>query len=201
MIRLKQTVIVEGRYDKARLSSLIDANILTTDGFDIFRDKRKLHTIRTLAEKDGIILLTDSDAAGFRIRGYLSGAVPPERVTHVYIPDLFGKERRKAQPSAEGKLGVEGVPTKLLLEAFARAGITPETAEQGVSDQAATGETRITQADLVEWGISGGENSFAVRQKLLKKLRLPARMGTKALLKTVNTLYTYEEFLHLVESL
>ena len=131
MIRLKQTVIVEGRYDKARLSSLIDANILTTDGFDIFRDKRKLHTIRMLAEKDGIILLTDSDAAGFRIRGYLSGAVPPERITHVYIPDLFGKERRKAQPSAEGKLGVEGVPTKLLLEAFARAGITPETAEQG----------------------------------------------------------------------
>ena len=201
MIRLKQTVIVEGRYDTARLSSPIDANILTTDGFDIFRDKRKLHTIRMLAEKDGIILLTDSDAAGFRIRGYLSGAVPPERVTHVYIPDLFGKERRKAQPSAEGKLGVEGVPTKLLLEAFARAGITPETAEQGASDQAATGETRITQADLVEWGISGGENSFAVRQKLLKKLRLPARMGTKALLKTVNTLYTYEEFLHLVESL
>ena len=126
MIRLKQTVIVEGRYDKARLSSLIDANILTTDGFDIFRDKRKLHTIRMLAEKDGIILLTDSDAAGFRIRGYLSGAVPPERITHVYIPDLFGKERRKNRPSAEGKLGVEGVPTKLLLEAFARAGRSEE---------------------------------------------------------------------------
>ncbi len=200
MIRLKQTVIVEGRYDKAKLSSLVDANILTTDGFDIFRDKRKLHTIRMLAEKDGIIVLTDSDAAGFRIRGYLSGAVPPERVTHVYIPDLFGKERRKAQPSAEGKLGVEGVPSELLIEAFAKAGITPETVEQSQPGQRGAGQG-ITQADLVEWGISGGENSFAIRQKLLKKLCLPARMGTKALLKTVNTLYTYEEFLKLVKSL
>ena len=194
MLKIKQTIIVEGRYDKAKLSSLIDANILTTDGFGIFRDKEKLHYIRALAQKDGIILLTDSDAAGFHIRSYISGAIPQEQIIQVYIPDIFGKERRKSQPSAEGKLGVEGIPTDLLLKAFQKAGIAVEGQP---SPQKPCGR-QVTRVDLMEWGLAGGENSFARRQQLLKKLQLPARMNAKALLKAINALYTYEEFLTLL---
>lgn len=126
MIKLKQAVIVEGKYDKAKLSSLVDATIVTTDGFDVFRDREKLAYIRALAEKNGVIILTDSDAAGFRIRAHIAGAVDPEKITHVYIPDIFGKERRKTQPSAEGKLGVEGMPAGVLLDALRRAGVAVE---------------------------------------------------------------------------
>ena len=121
MLRVRQAIIVEGRYDKAKLHSLVDATIVTTDGFGVFRNREKLAYIRRLAAQTGIIILTDSDAAGFRIRGVLAGAVDPSQVTHVYIPDLFGKERRKTQPSAEGKLGVEGIPAQTLLAALRRA--------------------------------------------------------------------------------
>ena len=121
MLRVRQAIIVEGRYDKAKLHSLVDATIVTTDGFGVFRNREKLAYIRRLAAQTGIIILTDSDAAGFRILGFLAGAVDPSQVTHVYIPDLFGKERRKTQPSAEGKLGVEGIPAQTLLAALRRA--------------------------------------------------------------------------------
>lgn len=197
MIRLKQTIIVEGKYDKARLASLVDATILTTDGFDIFRDKAKLRMIRALAEKDGIVIVTDSDAAGFRIRSHISGAVDSAKVIHVYIPDLFGKERRKQKPGAEGKLGVEGIPDELLLEAFSRAGIVP----QGAQEKERPLSEPVTKADLMEWGLTGGENSFALRQKVLKALGLPARMNAGALLQTVNALYTKAEFEKLLEKL
>ena len=196
MIKVKQAIIVEGKYDKAKLSSLIDATILTTGGFDIFRDKQKLALIRTLAEKNGVIILTDSDAAGFRIRNYIAGAVDADKITHVYIPDLFGKERRKVHPSAEGKLGVEGVPADILIKAFRRAGVAVEQ-DQPVQ----TGGEPVTKADLVEWGLSGGDNSFAMRQRLLKQLHLPARMNTNALLKVVNSLYTRSQFKQIVSHL
>lgn len=188
MLHLNQTIIVEGKYDKAKLASLVDANIITTDGFDIFRDKAKLNMIRALAARTGIIVLTDSDRAGFRIRQHISGALPKEQITHVYIPDLTGKERRKPRPGAENLLGVEGIPDDILLAAFAKAGLVA---------QAATVKEPVTSADLMELGLSGGENSHERRSVLLKKLGLPRRMGTKALLSTVNALYDREAFLEL----
>lgn len=197
MLKLKQAVVVEGRYDKAKLSALIDATIVTTDGFDVFRDREKLNYIRRLAEKDGIILLTDSDRAGFRIRSYLAGAIDPAKITHVYIPDLFGKERRKAAPSAEGKLGVEGIPDTLLLEAFRKAGISAEPSE----DTSVPKGRPVTSADLMEWGFAGGESSFVNRQKLLKRLGLPSRLNAKGLLSAINALYTYEEFCEFLKAL
>lgn len=195
-MKVKQAIIVEGRYDQAKLSSLVDATILTTGGFDIFRDKKKLALFRALAEKDGIIILTDSDAAGFRIRSYIAGAVDTDKIIHVYIPDLLGKERRKTQPSAEGKLGVEGIPADLLLEAFRRAGVSVESSGTSAKD----GDP-VTKADFVEWGLSGGENSFALRQQLLNRLRLPARMNANALLKVVNSLYSRSQVQQILKEL
>lgn len=153
MLHLNQTIIVEGKYDKAKLASLVDANIITTDGFDIFRDKAKLNMIRALAARTGIIVLTDSDRAGFRIRQHISGALPKEQVTHVYIPDLTGKERRKPRPGAENLLGVEGIPDDILVAAFAKAGLIA---------QAAAVKEPVTSADLMELGLSGGENSHEI---------------------------------------
>lgn len=196
MIKIKQAIIVEGRYDKAKLSSLVDATILTTGGFDIFRDKQKLALIRTLAEKNGIIILTDSDAAGFRIRNYIAGAVDADRIIHVYIPDLFGKERRKEHASAEGKLGVEGMPAEILMNAFHRAGVDAQQDAPELSN-----EEPVTKADLVMWGLSGGDHSFVLRQRLLKQLNLPARMNANALLKVANSLYTRSQFEQMVMSL
>lgn len=174
MIKLKQAVIVEGKYDKAKLSSLVDATIVTTDGFDVFRDREKLAYIRALAEKNGVIILTDSDAAGFRIRAHIAGAVDPEKITHVYIPDIFGKERRKAQPSAEGKLGVEGMPAGVLLDALRRAAWAVEGQDAPAPAKRAA---PVTKADLVEWGLSGGPDSAGRRRRVLAALGLPARMN------------------------
>lgn len=192
MLHLNQTIIVEGKYDKAKLASLVDANIITTDGFDIFRDKAKMRMIRALAAHTGVIVLTDSDRAGFRIRQHLSGALPKEQVTHVYIPDLTGKERRKPRPGAENLLGVEGIPDEAILEAIARAGLTSQTTAE---------REPVTSADLMELGLSGGENSHQRRSALLKKLGFPGRMGTKALLSAVNTLYDRDAFLELAQSI
>lgn len=197
MIKLKQAVIVEGKYDKAKLSSLVDATIVTTDGFDVFRDREKLAYIRALAEKNGIIILTDSDAAGFRIRAHIAGAVDPGRITHVYIPDILGKERRKAQPSAEGKLGVEGMPSDVLLDALRRAGVAIE----GESPAQAGNGAPVTKSDLVEWGLSGGQDSAERRRRALQKLGLPARMNANAMLSAVNALYTRDEFRAFIEAL
>lgn len=196
MLKINQVVIVEGRYDKAKLSSIIDATILTTDGFDIYRDREKLRLIKTLAKKHGIVILTDSDAAGFQIRAHIAGAVSPDEITHVYIPDVLGKERRKAQFSAEGKLGVEGIPKELLLQAFEKAGIT--AVETGSPKPAKGG---ITKADLMQWGLCGGEGSAELRRAVLKKLKLPSRMNASAMLNVLNTLYTHDEFETLLKEL
>lgn len=199
MLRVRQAIIVEGRYDKAKLHTLVDATIVTTDGFGVFRDREKLAYIRRLAAQTGIIIMTDSDAAGFRIRGFLAGAVDPSQVTHVYIPDLFGKERRKAQPSAEGKLGVEGVPAETLLAALRRAGVAVEetsapSAAAGEVSTPAVSARRLTKADFVAYGLSGGAGSAEKRRALLLRLGLPERMSANAMLAAVNALYTADEF-------
>lgn len=186
MIKLDRPVIVEGKYDVIRLSNIIDALIIKTDGFGIFKDKEKQSLLRRLAGKKGIIVLTDSDSAGFLIRNFIAGIVPPEKITHVYIPDIFGKEKRKEAPSAEGKLGVEGICEELLLESFRKAGVTASASVEK--------RRLITNIDLYEAGLSGGKDSAKKRKELLKRLSLPERMSASSLIKILNSFVTYEEF-------
>jgi ribonuclease M5 len=193
LIKLKETIVVEGRYDKARLANLFDAPILETGGFGIFRDKQRLALLRRLAQSSGIILLTDSDMAGFKIRSYIAGAIPNGRVVHVYIPDVYGKESRKAAPSAEGKLGVEGIEDTLILEAFETAGLLGAPCE--------TPARPITKLDLYEDGLSGGENSAEKRRALCAALHLPARLGVNSLVKVLNSIGDYEMYKNVVDTL
>ncbi len=186
MIQIRQAVIVEGKYDKIRLSSLLDTLILETDGFAIFKNKEKQALIRRLAEKRGILILTDSDSAGFKIRAFLGGSIPKEQVYHAYIPDIFGKEKRKDSPSKEGKLGVEGIPTEVLLDALEKAGVLFQTVSQP--------SKQITNADLYEDGFSGRPDSKTRRKKLLAYFALPERLSTNALLQTLNTFADYDEY-------
>ena len=188
MLKVNEAILVEGKYDKIKLESVVDALILTTDGFGVFKDKEKQKLIRRLARERGIIVLTDSDSAGFVIRSFLSGIVPPAQIKNVYIPDVFGKERRKEVPSKEGKLGVEGMKTDVLLAAFQTAGILCEDAK----GQPAKRE--ITHTDLFEDGLSGGRNSQEKRKKLLKQLDFPERLSTNAMLRLLNTCMTYEDY-------
>ncbi|MBQ1555432.1 MAG: DUF4093 domain-containing protein [Clostridia bacterium] len=196
-IKIKEAIIVEGKYDKIRLDSLIDGLILTTDGFGIFKDKEKTALLRHLAQTRGLLVLTDSDGAGFLIRNHLKSCLPPDRVKHVYIPDVFGKERRKSEPSKEGKLGVEGMTTDVLVEAFQRAGVSCKS-----SDNDSTGDERhfnITRADFYRAGLSGGANSSRKRAALLANLGLPARMTSNALLGVINDCMTRDAFLAFME--
>ena len=186
MIHLNQAVIVEGKYDKIRLSTFVDAPIITTDGFGIFKNKERMKLIRKLASERGIVIVTDSDSAGFMIRNRICGSVPKEQVKNVYIPDVLGKERRKLHLSKEGKLGVEGMTTELLTKAFERAGIFSEKSEKK-SDE-------ITKSDLYEFGLTGTDNSAERRQQLQKSLDLPERMTTNTLLSVLNLLFTRDEF-------
>ena len=186
MIRIEPAVIVEGRYDKIKLSSVLDTLIIETNGFSIFKDTEKQALIRRLAEKRGILILTDSDAAGFKIRAFLGGSVPQDRVRHAYIPDLFGKERRKDAPSKEGKLGVEGMPTEVILSSLEKAGVLAETRDAP--------SRQITSADLYADGFSGRDNSKALRRRLLQYFALPERLSKNALLDVLNTFATYDEY-------
>lgn len=193
MIKLDRPVIVEGKYDIIRLSNIIDGLIIKTDGFGIFKDKEKQRLLRRLAGEKGIIVLTDSDSAGFLIRNFISGIVPKDRITDVYIPDIFGKEKRKVSPSAEGKLGVEGVCEELLLKAFEKAGVTASLSNEK--------RRLITNIDLYEFGLSGSDGSAEKRRRLLKKLSLPERMSTSSMIKILNTFVTYEDFENTVKEL
>ncbi len=184
MIKINEAIIVEGKYDKIKLCSIVDAVIIVTGGFCIFKDEEKLALIRYYAEKTGIIILTDSDSAGRKIRGYIKGAIKNGSVKNVYIPDIFGKEKRKVKPSAEGKLGVEGVDKDIILEAFRKAGIT--AGER-------TAPPDITKLTLFELGLSGGNNSSELRKKLQKKLGLPSLLSAGALIEVLNTMMTAEE--------
>lgn len=187
MMRIKEAIVVEGRYDKNTLSQVVDAVILETSGFSVFKDSEKLTLLRRLAQKQGLIVLTDSDGAGFVIRNYIKGAIPPEQVKHAYIPDIYGKERRKRAPGKEGKLGVEGMSPDILLQALLRAGATVE----GEESPAPRGE--LTSADLFALGLTGQADSSRRRADLLRRLELPEHLSAKALLTVLNALYSPSE--------
>ncbi|MBQ8928436.1 MAG: DUF4093 domain-containing protein [Oscillospiraceae bacterium] len=191
MLRIRQAIIVEGKYDKIKLGSLVQAVIIPTHGFRVFADEELLGLIRYYAKTTGILILTDSDRAGFRIRSYLKGAVSEGEVRHIYIPDVFGKERRKEKPSAEGKLGVEGMDPQVLLEAFRRAGVLTEEVPAGEP---------ITKADLYMTGLSGRQSSAENRRALQRELGLPSLMSAAALLEVLNSMMNREEFLQRMES-
>ncbi|MCI6957041.1 MAG: DUF4093 domain-containing protein [Candidatus Faecousia sp.] len=186
MVRIREAIVVEGRYDKNTLSQIVDAPILETSGFGIFKDKKQLELLRKVAKIRGLIVFTDSDGAGFVIRNHLKSAIDGRCLKHAYIPDIPGKERRKFAPGKEGKLGVEGMSPEIILEALRRAGATIE----GEDTPARNG---ITKQDLVELGLSGGANSAEKRQKLLRKLDLPEHMSANAMLQALNLLYSAEE--------
>lgn len=188
MLKIREAIVVEGRYDKNTLAQLVDAVIVETSGFGIFKDGEGLALLRRLAEQRGLIVLTDPDGAGFLIRNYLKGAIPPESVKHAYIPDIQGKERRKRAPGKEGKLGVEGMRPEVLEQALRRAGATFEGEGQGRPRR------EITKTDLFLAGLSGGPDAAARRAALLKRLDLPEHMSSNAMLEVLNALYTYEEF-------
>ena len=191
MHSVKEVIVVEGRYDKNTLSQIVDAVIIETAGFGIFNDAQKQKLLRTMAQARGLIVLTDSDGAGFLIRNFIKGCVDPARVKHAYIPDVYGKERRKAAPSKEGKLGVEGMCPQVLLDALIRAGAT-------VDEQPAAGSAvRITKADMYKCGLSGGAGSRVKRAALIKRRDLPEKLSADALLDVLNATMTREEFLAL----
>jgi len=194
LIKVKEAVIVEGKYDKIKLSSIIDGLIIETRGFQIFSDKKQMDLIRRLADTRGILVLTDSDSAGFIIRNYLTGAISSEKIKHAYIPDIFGKESRKEKSSKEGKLGVEGVPVRAIIEALTRAGVVCG------SDEIPTGR-KITKTDLYIAGLSGGENSAQKRQELLRELSLPEHLAANSLVGVLNSIMSYEEFCKLLDKL
>ncbi|MBR6044702.1 MAG: DUF4093 domain-containing protein [Ruminococcus sp.] len=185
-LRIPQAVIVEGKYDKIKLSALLDAVIITTDGFRIFKDKENAELIRRYAAAAGIVILTDSDAAGFKIRSHIKGICPEGRIINIYIPDIYGKEQRKAEPSKEGKLGVEGMDIELLHELFTKAGVLCEREE--TSD-------KLTMTDLYELGLFGCTGSSELRRRAALSLSLPERMTAKALLDAANTLFDKKEFI------
>ena len=191
MLRIREAIVVEGRYDKNTLSQVVDTVILETSGFGIFKDKERLALLRRLAEQRGLIILTDSDGAGFVIRNYLKGAIDPALVKHAYIPDLYGKERRKRAPGKEGKLGVEGMSPAVLEEALRRAGAT----FLGEGASPAAPRSPITKADLYALGLSGGPDAARRRADLLRRLDLPGHMSPNALLPVLNALYDREAFL------
>ncbi|MBR5201794.1 MAG: DUF4093 domain-containing protein [Clostridia bacterium] len=187
MIKIKEAVIVEGKYDKIKLSAIIDTVIIETDGFAVFKDKEKQKLIRFLAEKRGIIIMTDSDSAGFKIRNFINGITKSENIKNVYIPDIYGKEKRKTEASKEGKLGVEGMKAEVILSALTKAGVLCDENEK-------TERREITHTDFFEDGISGVENSSELRKKLAKQLQLPERISSSSLLKIINIYMTYDEY-------
>ena len=194
MVKIKEAILVEGRYDKNTLSQIVDAPILETAGFGIFKDKQQMTLLRTVAEKRGLIVFTDSDGAGFVIRNHIKSAIPGKYLKHAYIPDIMGKERRKAAPGKEGKLGVEGMKPDIILEALRRAGATIEGEESVSSHQ-------ITKQDLMALGLSGGQDASSKRLKLLKKLNLPEHMSPNAMLQALNLLYNTEELTNIVKDM
>lgn len=187
---MREVIVVEGRYDKNALSQAVEATILETGGFGVFKDRQKQKLLRNLAENRGLIVLTDPDGAGFVIRNFLKGCVDPRYIKQAYIPDVYGKERRKSAPSKEGKLGVEGMRPQVLLEALRRAGASFE------DESIAPPREPITKADLYAAGLSGGPGSREKRQALLRELDLPERLTADGLLEVLNLLMTREDFLH-----
>ena len=189
MQSVKEVIVVEGRYDKNALRQVVDAVVIETAGFGIFNDTQKQKLLRKMAEARGLIILTDPDGAGFVIRNFIKSCVPPERLKQAYVPDIRGKEKRKAKPSREGKLGVEGMRAEILLEALRRAGATFENTQSCRTGQ------MITKADLFRLGLSGRENSAKKRSELIRELDLPEHLSADALLDVLNATMSREEFL------
>ena len=187
MVKIREAIVVEGRYDKNTLSQILDATILETSGFGIFKDKQQLELLRRVAKTRGLIVFTDSDGAGFVIRNHLKSVIDPQYLKHAYIPDIPGKERRKSAPGKEGKLGVEGMTREIILDALRRAGATFE------GEETTFPRHQITKQDLMDLGLSGGPNSSEKRKQLLQKLNFPEKMSPNALLQALNLLYSLEE--------
>ena len=187
MIKIKEAVIVEGKYDKIKLSGIIDTVIIETDGFAIFKDKEKQKLIRFLSEKRGIIIMTDSDSAGFKIRNFINGITKSENIKNVYIPDIYGKEKRKTESSKEGKLGVEGMQPQIIMTALEKAGVLCSQNDKKSGNE-------ITHTDFFEDGVSGSENSSEIRKMLAKELDLPDRISSSSLFKIINSYMTYDEY-------
>ena len=186
MIRIREAIVVEGRYDKNTLAQIVDAPILETSGFGIFKDKKQLQLLRKVAQTRGLIVFTDADGAGFLIRNHIRSAIPAKFLKHAYTPDILGKERRKAAPGKEGKLGVEGMTREVILEALRRAGATIIGEEMPECGQ-------ITKQDMMELGLSGGKDASEKRLALLKKLELPEHMSANAMLQALNLLLDLEQ--------
>ena len=195
MLKTDKVIVVEGKYDAIRLANIVDAAILRTEGFGVFKDKEKQELLRTLGEKRGLLVLTDGDSAGMLIRNYIRNIVPAEQITDVYVPDLYGKEKRKDKPSKEGKLGVEGIPDDILIEALKKAGVT----EEGDVRPAVSNERLITRMDFYRDGLAGGPNSKAKRLALQSALGLPEHMTGKQLLRIINMMVSYDEYRALVD--
>ena len=187
-IKLQKPIIVEGKYDKIRLENIFQTPIIITEGFGIFKNKDKKDFIKKLAEKSGVIILTDSDSAGIMIRNHLKSFLPNEKIINVYLPEIVGKERRKSVPSKQGILGVEGIDDEVIISAFERAGV--------VGSKEVVGD-KVTKLDLYNLGIAGGDNSAGLRKELLAKLSLPTGLSTASMLDAINFLYTKEEFIKL----
>ena len=194
MVKIKEAIVVEGRYDKNTLSQIVDAPILETSGFGIFKDKQQLKLLRKVAQLRGLSVFTDADGAGFVIRNHIKSAIPGSMLKHAYIPDIYGKERRKSSPGKEGKLGVEGMTREVILEALRRCGATIEGEE-------AAAASHITKQDLMGLGLSGGPDSAQKRRALLKKLELPEHMSANAMLQALDMLYRLDELRSIVESM
>lgn len=192
-LRLKEAVIVEGRYDKIRLSELIDGPVIETGGFRVFKDAEKQSLIRRIAERRGILVMTDVDSAGFVIRNFLSGIVPKDRIKHAYIPTIQGKESRKPVPSKEGVLGVEGIDRESLIRAIRQSGAE-------IIGESATPSGDITKADFYEYGLSGRENSAILRAEILSDLGLPMYLTANAMITALNCLFTKDEFEEYLDS-
>ena len=194
MVKIKEAIVVEGRYDKNTLSQIVDATILETSGFGIFKDKEQMSLLRRVAQKRGLVVFTDSDGAGFVIRNHIKSAIPAKFLKHAYIPDIYGKERRKTAPGKEGKLGVEGMKPEIIIDALRKAGAT-------IEGESAEPRNQITKQDLMELGLSGGADASAKRLLLLKKLELPEHMSANAMLQVLNLLYSLDELMELVREL
>lgn len=195
MVKIREAIVVEGRYDRNTLAQIVDAPVLETAGFGIMKDEAQLALLRRIAQTRGLIVFTDSDGAGFVIRNFLKGAIEPRYLKHAYIPDIPGKERRKSAPGKEGKLGVEGMTPQVIIDCLRRAGATV------VGEEAEQRETGITKMDLFDLGLSGGPDSKAKRLALLKMLDFPEHMSSNGLLQALNLLYTKDELYRLVDLL
>lgn len=195
MVKVRQAIVVEGRYDKNTLSQIVDTAIFQTNGFGIMKDTEQLALLRAVARKRGLIVFTDSDGAGFVIRNFLKSAIEPKYLLHAYIPDIQGKEKRKKAPGKEGKLGVEGMTPQIILDSLRQAGATID------GQELPSAEEPITKQDFVDWGLSGGPNSAEKRKQLLRELHLPEHMSCNALLQALRILCTRNEALLLIQQL